>query len=187
MNCKNKSPKDNPAIRVTNMKYPEDFEPDFCDCNKENNCRFVLAKKETKNLLICIGVNPSKANKKESDATMNKLCEILKSNGYNGYVMLNLYPLINARPKNLPNNLEDKIYKQNLEKIKNILAEFTTSDILLCYGTQIKTRSYLSDCLNEIKNFCTKRKLKCLGTTKYGFPKHPLYLKKNTKIIDFSV
>ena len=169
------------------MKYKEGFEPNIWDEKKVDGCRFVLGRKG-KNTLICIGANPSKADENNSDMTMNKLCQILANNGYDGYVMLNLYPLIATKPDDLPKECDESIYSQNLEIIKRILSKFLSSDILLCYGVVLKKRKYLQKCLDDIMALCDGRKLKCLDAiTNDGLPPHPSRKSKTIKIIDFEI
>ncbi|RAX55875.1 DUF1643 domain-containing protein [Helicobacter sp. 10-6591] len=169
-------------------KWNDGFKPDICD--KDEQCRYVLGKKG-KNTLICIGANPSVASDDKCDPTMNRLCSILQNNGYDGFVMLNLYPLIATNPDELPPDFDEKIHAKNLAKIEAVLAEFK-SDILLCYGGLLNMRKYLKEpCLKDILKLFDEHKfdghkIKCLGTTKNGLPKHPLGgIRKTTKIIDF--
>ena len=167
------------------MKYKEGFEPNVWDEKKVDGCRFVLGRKG-KNTLICIGANPSKADENNSDMTMNKLCQILANKGYDGYVMLNLYPLIATKPDDLPKECDESIYSQNLEIIKRILSKFLSSDILLCYGDVLNKRKYLKEpCLKDILKLFDGHKIKCLGTTKNGLPKHPSRISTKSEIIDF--
>ncbi|MDY3246371.1 DUF1643 domain-containing protein [Campylobacter sp.] len=80
-------------------------------------CRYTLIK-NGKNTLICIGANPSVAKDDECDATMNRLCSIFENNGYDGFVMLNLYPLIATKLDGLPKESNERIYKKKLKNIK---------------------------------------------------------------------
>ena len=163
-------------------KWKNGFEPDICD--KDEQCRYVLGKKG-KNTLICIGANPSVAESSECDATMNLLCAILENNGYDGFIMLNLYPLIVTNPDELA-DFDEKIHAKNLAKIEAVLAEFKNSDILLCYGGVLNKRKYLKEpCLKDILKLFDGHKIKCLGTTKNGLPKHPSRISTKSEIIDF--
>ena len=165
-------------------KWKDGFEPDICD--KDEQCRYMLGKKG-KNTLICIGANPSVASGDECDATMNNLCSILQNNGYDGFVMLNLYPLIATNPNDLA-NFDEKIHKSNLEKIKAILAEYKNSDILLCYGVVFKKHKYLQKCLYDILSLCSRRNIKYLDAiTKDSYLPHPARKSKTIKIIDFKI
>ena len=165
-------------------KWKDGFEPDICIMDE--HCRYVLGKKGNKTM-ICIGANPSVAKGNESDRTMNNICSILANNGYDGYAMINLYPLISTNPDELK-DFDEKIHKTNLEKIKAILAEFKNSDILLCYGVVLKKRKYLQKCLDDIMALCDGRKLKCLDAiTNDGLPPHPSRKSNKIKIIDFKI
>lgn len=53
--------------------------------------RYVLSK-PGKNVLFVIGVNPSTANEEKPDPTMRKVIGFAEVNGFDGFVMLNLYP-----------------------------------------------------------------------------------------------
>ena len=165
-------------------KWKDGFEPDICIIDE--HCRYVLGKKGNKTM-ICIGANPSVAESSECDATMNLLCAILENNGYDGFIMLNLYPLIVTNPDELA-DFDEKIHAKNLAKIKAVLAEYKNSDILLCYGVVLKKRKYLQKCLDDILSLCNSRNIKCLDAiTKDGHPPHPSRKSKTIKIIDFKI
>ena len=165
-------------------KWKDGFEPDICD--KDEQCRYVLGKKGNKTM-ICIGANPSVAKSNESDKTMSNICSILANNGYDGYAMINLYPLISTNPDELK-DFDEKIHKTNLEKIKAILAEFKNSDILLCYGDVLNKRKYLKEpCLKDILKLFDGHKIKCLGTTQKGLPRHPSRISTKSEIIDYKI
>ena len=118
---------------------------------------------------------------------MNNLCSILQNNGYDGFVMLNLYLLIATNPDELA-DFDEKIHAKNLAKIKAVLAEYKNSDILLCYGVVLKKRKYLQKCLDDILSLCSSRNIKCLDAiTKEGYPPHPSRKSKTIKIIDFKI
>ena len=48
---------------------------------------------------------------------MNRL-SIFENNGYDGFVMLNLYPLIATKLDGLPKESNERIYKKKLKNIK---------------------------------------------------------------------
>ena len=69
------------------MRYEK--EPDIYE-GDENN-RFVLGLKG-KNPFIVFGVNPSTADKKNSDRTISKVIRFAKRYKCDGWIMLNVYP-----------------------------------------------------------------------------------------------
>lgn len=50
---------------------------------------------------------------------MNRLCSIFENNGYDGFVMPNLYPLIATKLDGLPKESNERIYKK-FEKYKMV-------------------------------------------------------------------
>lgn len=48
---------------------------------------------------------------------MNNLCQIIANNGYDGFVMLNLYPLIATISNELPKERDEQIHAK--KPIKN--------------------------------------------------------------------
>lgn len=168
-------------------KWREGFEPNICDIDEK--CRYILGK-EGKNTLICIGVNPSMADKNKPDATMREILKIIEKNGYDSFIMINLYPLIKTNPNELPNEKNDKIHKENLNKIEEILNKYEKSDVLACWGDLITKRAYLLECSKDIIKLCEKYKtsFKYLSLSNKGNPTHPMrqfYNKGNYEISDF--
>lgn len=120
-------------------------------------CRYLL-KKEGKNPLIIIGCNPSDADEGQSDQTMITVSKFCKINGYGGYIMLNLYPQINADVHELPHDIDDinninyVINSVNIKIINKTLKQNRSSDILFAFGTIVNTRIILfRTCYNSIR------------------------------------
>ncbi|MDE7117719.1 MAG: DUF1643 domain-containing protein [Bacteroidaceae bacterium] len=65
----------------------------------EQRCetRFSLIKEGEKMLLV-VGFNPSVADDKKIDKTMSFVLAIAEHNGYDGFAMVNLYPLRSTKP-----------------------------------------------------------------------------------------
>ena len=132
--------------------------------------------KDGKNVLIVIGFNPSTADKDKKDPTMGSVLYHAENNGYDGFVMLNLYPLRSTSPDKLPNEIDPVIHQQNIEHINSILSKYPESDILLAYGNLVHKRRYTKDIANEIKGILKEknRRTLCPYKLKSGHPKHPL-------------
>ena len=71
-------------------------------CHPENNpdLRYLLAKKGKNNLLV-VGLNPSTADAENSDPTMRNIDRIAGNNGYDGWLLVNLYPRRKSNPADL--------------------------------------------------------------------------------------
>jgi hypothetical protein len=78
--------------------------------------------------LVCIGMNPSAAREEYSDRTVNKVIKHAVNNGYDGWIMLNIYP---ERATNIKDASKFNIdlHKQNLSHIVNIVKSFNVKEI----------------------------------------------------------
>ncbi len=153
--------------------------------------RYTLGQKGKK-LLICLGLNPSVAVPNQLDRTLNKVKAIAEYNNYDGWVMINVYPLIETKSDNLVYEKDSQIVENNLNEIGNILKEYPNSDIWCAWGCIVEKRTYLKECLEEVlskilKEEFSKRKFCCVSTTKKGHPRHPLFCKKESKLIKFEI
>jgi len=158
------------------------------DGNK--NYRFSLGVKREKTI-YCIGVNPSIATNEKYDDTINRVKKIAEANGFNGWVMLNIYPQIATNPDDLHRNNERQKnkHKENIKKIIEIIPNGAT--VWLAFGSNIKKRRYLRDYLKEIYNSINNKKLKyvsLLPLNNGGIPPHPLARKTfNDKLAYFDL
>ncbi|WP_019039722.1 DUF1643 domain-containing protein [Psychroflexus tropicus] len=84
------------------MKY-------FCLPENDNEKRFALGKKGKRNLL-CIGLNPNTANELKLDETTRNVERIANDNGYDGWLMANLYPTRNPKGYQLDNQADEKLF-----------------------------------------------------------------------------
>jgi len=66
----------------------------------DNSARFVLGT-VGENPLVCVGVNPSTAAPGTPDLTVSKVMGFASRNGFDSWVMLNLYPQRSADPKGM--------------------------------------------------------------------------------------
>lgn len=91
----------------------------YCEMNIKmigdvSNVRYVL-KKEGQKMLVVIGVNPSKATENISDPTMTKIIGFAKYNGFDGFIMLNLYPQRCTNPNGLDKEINTEMHNENLK------------------------------------------------------------------------
>ena len=151
--------------------------------------RYVLGEKGN-NPVICIGINPSTATPEEPDNTIKSVKRIAKYNGYDGWIMLNVYPLRETDPKKLPKDfLEEKI-EINKKEVEKIIKDYSDADIWCAWGTAIEKREYLKSALKEMLTILAKgnnNNFKCIACTKNGHPRHPLYAKTETKLQSFDI
>ncbi len=115
----------------------------------DNITRYALIQEGQKTIFV-IGLNPSTANESSPDPTMQFTMRIAEYNGYDGFIMLNLYPLRATKPKDLPKDCDIELHKQNLYEIENLLKSRANVDVWLAFGNGIRKRKYLSSCFEDI-------------------------------------
>lgn len=126
------------------------------------------------NTLYVIGLNPSTADMNDPDHTMKLLIKYCVLNGYDSFVMFNLYPHRATEPNDMDKSVNNLEFNKNIDYIKKGLPQGAT--VLLCYGSNICKRSYLIDSLMKIRQIGEKKKVnwKCIDENEYGFPSHPI-------------
>lgn len=172
--------------KVKNLPYDENewIYKQSPDCK----CRFLLGKRGSKTL-ICCGVNPSFASPGNLDPTMKNVSTFAEMNGYDGFVMINLYPMRATNPRDLHTVMDPDIVKKNLQNIESILST-GNCDIWAAWGNLIKRRKYLKECLIGISDIADQygSKWYMIGDkTKGGHPHHPLYLSKQSQKKEFDI
>jgi len=155
-------------MQYTNIKMSGD----------EATVRFVLRKEGAKPLVV-IGINPSTANESKPDRTMSRVMGFAEGNGFDSFIMLNLYPQRTPRPAELHQTHDEDLHHRNIEEIKSVLTGFNSPSVLLTFGDNIGCRSYLRDCLKDIVEVISPLNPQWLhagSLTKSSNPRHPLYV-----------
>jgi hypothetical protein len=139
--------------------------------------------------LICLGLNPSWAEPDNLDPTTKSVERIAQHQNYNSWVMINLYPQRAIYPKDLHLRCDQSLHRTNLKHIENILILYPPV-IWAAWGTLIRIRPYLLDCLRDIYEL--SKNYDCDWITfgqlsKDGHPHHPLYLSKDSEMNEFDI
>lgn len=141
--------------------------------------RYALVQ-EGKHTLFVLGLNPSTADAEKPDKTMKAVIKFAEYNGYDGFVMLNLYPLRATNPNDLPSEADLQLHRKNLEEISKLIEGRNDIDVWLAFGANAKKRHYLLESFQEIVSILELHNAHfiCFGKlTKNGCPPHPLYRK----------
>ncbi|MEL7121195.1 MAG: DUF1643 domain-containing protein [Bacteroidota bacterium] len=152
-----------------------DYKPDIYLIDEKNKCRFALGQTGT-HTLLAFGLNPSTADDQKPDQTISKLIGFAERNGYDGFVMLNLYPMRTPYPTALHKRVNNKLYKENLLKINEVICSIGECDCIAAWGGDIRIRKYLSRSLTDIVQLTHQHTLTWLkigDLTKNGHPRHP--------------
>lgn len=157
--------------------------------NEDNSARFVLGQifNPMGRTLLCFGINPSTACPEFLDNTIRKVINIGKHNGYENWIMLNVYPQRATNPNDMHLERDENLAKTNLKHIKNIAEKYANCDVWLAYGNLISKRKYLRVCLDEIISLLKGeqgKQIKIIKLTKANNPVHPLYQSNAAVLID---
>ncbi len=141
--------------------------------------RYALVQ-EGKRTLFVLGLNPSTADATQPDPTMQSVLRIAEFNGFDGFIMINLYPLRATFPKDLPKAYDETLHQSNLAKLRDLLEGRDNVEVWLAYGDNVEYRKYLRSCLRDIVKVFEPHNPKWYHIqtlTAKGNPRHPLYKK----------
>lgn len=155
--------------------------------------RYILGTRG-KNPLICIGINPSTAAPDDLDNTLKSVSRIAEGNGYDSFIMFNVYAQRATRPEDMDRELNEKLHRENMSAFEYILSTIkeggASPSVWAAWGTIIEKRPYLPGCLREMAELgesYNARWLKAGKCSKKGHPHHPLYLRRDEKTEDFDI
>ncbi len=159
--------------------------------NRYSEYRYILGTKG-KNPLICIGINPSTAAPNDLDNTLKSVERIALHNGYDSFIMFNVYAQRATKPDDMDAELNELLHKENMKAFEYILSLYESEkpSVWAAWGTIVEMRPYLKSCLREMVDISMKYQSKWYSSgaiSKKGHPHHPLYLKKDSGLDEFDM
>lgn len=149
--------------------------------------RYILGTRGD-NPLICIGINPSTARPDDLDNTLKSVERIALGNGYDSFLMFNVYAQRSTDPDAMEKVCNPLLHKENLEAFRYVLSISTRPAVWAAWGTIIEKRAYLPQCLKDMVEVgeAYGAQWYCAGAlSKKGHPHHPLYLRKDERLKPF--
>ena len=141
--------------------------------------------------LVCIGVNPSTAAPDDLDNTLKSVARIAAANGFDSWLMLNVYAQRATRPDDLDRTCNPILHAENLAALRWVLAKTDPGTALwAAWGAVVEKRGYLKDCVRDMAAVGRESGARwvCAGAcSKAGHPHHPLYLRRDEPVRDFDV
>lgn len=140
--------------------------------------------------LITIGINPSTAKPNELDNTLKSVQRIMNGNGYDSFVMFNVYAQRATEPTKMDKIFNRKLHEENMKAFRWLLSKYSSAEIWAAWGTTVEVRPYLKECLQEMVNIANEYGVKWYRAgklSKKGYPHHPLYLKADSKLEEYDV
>lgn len=131
-----------------------------------------------------IMLNPSTADALVDDPTVRRCLSFAKSWAAGGLVVLNLYALRATDPKMLRGH-PDPVGPDNDRLIASLVSGETLLGPVVCaWGAHPGTAARSDRVLTLLRNRAIRPL--CLGTTRDGHPRHPLYVRGDTAAVDFT-
>ncbi|MBQ8028957.1 MAG: DUF1643 domain-containing protein [Clostridia bacterium] len=159
--------------------------------NYYSEYRYILGT-TGKRPLICIGINPSTAKPNQLDNTLKSVERIALKNGYDSFIMFNVYAQRATRPEDMDKELNEALHKENMKAFDYALSVYEGEKpaVWAAWGNIVEMRPYLKKCLSDMVKISKKYSadwFRAGPISKKGHPHHPLYLKKDSSLDEFDM
>lgn len=153
----------------------------FSDCHRY---RYFLSRRwDAGELCAFVGLNPSTADITRNDATVRKCIQFACAWGFSGIALVNLY----ARRCRYPQALRTSIDPVGPDNDAWLTRSVDEASLVIAVWGNGGARIYGDGTRRDIEIVKRRDDWHCLGQTKLGAPKHPLYLPKATPLQSFSL
>ena len=161
------------------------YVPDFY-----SEYRYILGTRGNKPL-IAIGINPSTAAPDDLDNTLKSVERIALSNGYDSFIMFNVYAQRATDPKHMEKTFNEDLHRENMKAFDYVLSLSPEPHVWAAWGTIINMRPYLPMCVQDMIRIGEEHGARWFTcgerSKKGGHPHHPLYLRKDARLDGFDV
>lgn len=153
--------------------------------------RYVLGTRGIRPL-ICVGINPSTAAPDHLDPTLQSVQRIATANGYDSFLMFNVYAQRATRPDDMEKECNPWLHGENMKAFRYLLHLCGEQPaVWAAWGSIIEKRAYLADCVRDMTDIGRDAGATWLHagplSVKGGHPHHPLYLKASTQLEPFDI
>ena len=155
--------------------------------NTYRDYRYLLGTRGSRPLL-CLGVNPSTAVPGDLDNTLKSVERIALGNGFDSFIMCNVYAQRATRPGDMEPVLNPALHRENLAAFAYALSLSDAPAVWAAWGTVIEQRPYLPGCVRDLIETGRRygaRWYTAGARSKRGHPHHPLYLRKDSLLEEF--
>ena len=157
--------------------------------NTYSEYRYILGTRGRKPL-ICIGINPSTAAPDALDPTLQSAQRIALNNGYDSFLMFNVYAQRATRPDDMEPVCNAALHAENRKAFRYLLSLSERPAVWAAWGNIIEKRDYLMDCMRDFAadgQAAGAQWFTAGPLLKSGHPHHPLYLKASTPLQTFDM
>lgn len=158
------------------MKMTADISP----CGKY---RYTLTRTwdDTLPVLVFCMLNPSTADANQDDPTIRRCIGFARREGCGGIAVVNLFAWRATDPDALPVVDADKSGPENTEHIASMSAG---RRVVVAWGAHHSAHPHIVlPFIARLRESAAS--VHCLGTTKSGAPRHPLYVRGDAPLVEF--
>ena len=146
-------------------------------------CLWRVLDAANKRRIAFLMLNPSSADASVDDPTLRRCIGFAKSLGYGRLDVVNLFALRATDPEDLW-GCPDRVGPDNDHYVLDVARR---AEIVVCgWGSAEVARLRSGDVLAGLRSAGLSDKLHCLGVTKNGSPRHPLYLPADARPTPYS-
>lgn len=129
--------------------------------------------------VVFVGLNPSTADGTQDDPTIRREMAFARRLGFGGLLKVNLYAFRATDPKALREALKQGVDAFGPVNLAYVLGETELAErvVVAAWGKPPSGVPVPDDLAAAL----SRRPLLCLGTTKDGHPRHPLYLRADAE------
>lgn len=141
---------------------------------------------DTKPIMIFVMLNPSTADAEHDDPTIRRCISFAQREGCGSIGVINLYALRTPSPKNLFDFRGDRQGPENYNYWRAILDTHTPGKKIVCaWGAQTEAGTMGQGFVKAANIHGVP--LYCLGVTSSGAPRHPLYVKGDQPLLEYTI
>ena len=166
---------------------PEDAIHYSATCSPCGQYRYVLRRRWAEQQVPCIFVmlNPSTADAQKDDPTIRRVMALSKGFGFGGVYVLNLFAIRGSNP-DIIKQVANPVGTDNKhwwgDTVRDLRRWYGVLPTVICaWGTRGGFRDQDRVALGWLAESGVEERF-CLGRTKDGFPKHPLYLPQTVEM-----
>lgn len=155
---------------------------------EDNSARFTLGTVGD-NPLVCFGVNPSTADPRRLDRTLENVSKAADRNGYDSFIMLNVYPQRATDPNRLHSTFDPDLKSENERQIAAVVSGRRLT-LWAAWGALIDKRPFLRPLLKDILHLPELAMGEWVSrgpVSRAGHPHHPLYVRETETLKSFSI
>jgi len=138
---------------------------------------------EGKRFVAWIMLNPSTADATVDDPTIRRCIAFSKAWGYDALEVVNLFALRSPNPEDLRDCQEAGMDPVGPENDRMLDWTLSRADVLVAAWGAHKMARARFDAIRWLPALHRDKRLQCLGTTKDGSPRHPLYVPGSASLV----